>query len=110
MSASLRGALWMSGTVLSFCAMAVAARELLKHLGTFEILFFRTGVSLLIVLAIALKIGIATLKTQRIGLHLGDQREGFPDFTRIVDRQHPDFDAQASRRRVDGGLEFLGIG
>lgn len=70
MSASLRGALWMSGTVLSFCAMAIAARQLLKHLGTFEILFFRTGVSLLIVLAIALRTGITTLKTRRIGLHL----------------------------------------
>src|SRR5258706_2879182 len=60
----------MSGTVLSFCAMAIAARQLLRHLGTFEILFFRTGVSLLIVLALALRTGIATLKTRRIGLHL----------------------------------------
>ena len=69
MSNSLRGILWMSATVLSFCAMAVAARELLKHLGTFEILSFRTGVSLLIVLALALRTGIATLKTRRIGIH-----------------------------------------
>ena len=73
MSASLRGALWMSGTVLSFCAMAIAARELLRHLGTFEILFFRTGVSLLIVLAVTLPAGARgwiVLKTKRIGLHL----------------------------------------
>jgi drug/metabolite transporter (DMT)-like permease len=67
---TLRGILWMSATVLSFCAMAIAARQLLKHLGTFEILFFRTGVSLLIVLAFALRTGITTLKTRRIGLHL----------------------------------------
>ncbi len=60
----------MSGTVLSFCAMAIAARELLRHVGTFEILFFRTGVALLIVLAAALRTGTATLKTRRIGLHL----------------------------------------
>jgi drug/metabolite transporter (DMT)-like permease len=60
----------MSGAVLSFCAMAIAARELLKHMGVFEILFFRTGVALLIVLALALRTGIATLKTRRIGLHL----------------------------------------
>ena len=60
----------MSGAVLSFCAMAVAARELLAHLGTFEVLFFRTGVSLLIVLALALPAGLAALKTRRIGLHL----------------------------------------
>ena len=44
----------MSGAVLSFCAMAIAARELLQHTGVFEILFFRTGVALLIVLAAAL--------------------------------------------------------
>jgi len=70
MSATLRGILWMSGTVLSFCVMAIAARQLLRHLGTFEILFFRTGVSLLIVLALALRTGMATLGTRRIGLHL----------------------------------------
>ena len=70
MSKTLRGVLWMSGAVLSFCAMAIAARQLLKHLGTFEILFFRTGVALLIVLAFALRTGIATLRTRRIGLHL----------------------------------------
>lgn len=66
----MRGILWMTGTVLSFCAMAIAARQLLRHLGTFEILFFRTGVSLLIVMAFALRTGITTLKTRRIGLHL----------------------------------------
>ena len=60
----------MSGAVLSFCAMAIAARQLLGHLGTFEILFFRTAVALLIVMAVALRTGIATLKTRRIGLHL----------------------------------------
>ena len=60
----------MSGTVLSFCAMAIAARALQKHMGTFEILFFRTGVSLLMVLAWALQTGIAPLRTQRFGLHL----------------------------------------
>jgi len=69
LSNTLRGVLWMSGAVLSFCAMAVAARELLKHLGTFEILAFRTGVSLLIVLALALRTGIGTLKTRRFGVH-----------------------------------------
>ena len=69
LTATLRGVLWMSGAVLSFCAMAVAARQLLQHLGTFEILFFRTAVALLIVLAVA-RGGFAALKTRRIGLHL----------------------------------------
>ena len=79
MTDSLRGIFWMSGTVLSFCAMAIAARQLLTHIGTFEILFFRTGVSLLIVLAFVmlggLKAGVwrtlvATFRTKRIGLHV----------------------------------------
>jgi drug/metabolite transporter (DMT)-like permease len=73
LSQTLRGILWMSGAVLSFCAMAIAARQLLQHLGTFEILFFRTGVALLIVLAVALRggwsAGVAALKTRRFGLH-----------------------------------------
>ena len=67
---ALRGALWMSGSVLSFCAMAIAARALQRHMGTFEILFFRTGVSLLMVLGWGLQTGIAPLRTQRFGLHL----------------------------------------
>ncbi len=66
----MRGVMWMSGAVLSFCAMAIAARELLRHLGTFEILAFRTAVTLLIVLAAATHTGIATLKTRRFGVHL----------------------------------------
>ncbi len=69
-SPSVRGVLWMCGAVLSFCAMAIAARELLRHMGTAEILFFRTGIALLIVLAVAARVGFAALKTRRIGLHL----------------------------------------
>ena len=68
--AALRGVLWMSGAVLSFCAMAIAARALLGRMGVFEILFFRTGVALLIVLAVALPSGAAKLRTRHIGIHL----------------------------------------
>jgi drug/metabolite transporter (DMT)-like permease len=70
MSATLRGVLWMSGAVLCFCAMAVAARELLRHLGIFEILSFRTAVTFCLVLVVTLRTGIATLRTRRIGVHL----------------------------------------
>jgi drug/metabolite transporter (DMT)-like permease len=69
LSPNLRGMLWMSGAVLSFSAMAIAARQLLKHIGTFEVLFFRTGVAMLIVMALAWRAGFATLWTRRIGLH-----------------------------------------
>ncbi|MBI1943978.1 MAG: DMT family transporter [Betaproteobacteria bacterium] len=60
----------MAGAVLSFCAMAIAARELLRHIGVFEILFFRTGVALAIVLAIVLPGGAAVLRTRLMGVHL----------------------------------------
>jgi drug/metabolite transporter (DMT)-like permease len=69
-SNDVRGVLWMSATVLSFCAMAIAARHLLKTFGTFEILFFRTAVQMVIVLAVATYAGFAMLRTRRIGLHL----------------------------------------
>jgi threonine/homoserine efflux transporter RhtA len=69
LSSTLRGVLWMSGAVLSFCAMAIAARELLAHLGVFEVLFFRTGVALLIVLAVALP-RRAPLGTRLFRVHL----------------------------------------
>ncbi|HYD56876.1 MAG TPA: DMT family transporter [Burkholderiales bacterium] len=70
MTANLRGALWMLGAVASFCAMAIAARELLKFMGTFEILFFRTGIAFFIVLAFAAREGFGQLRTRRIGTHL----------------------------------------
>lgn len=66
----VRAVTWMSGAVLSFCTMAIAARELLQHMGTFEVLFCRTGLALLIVMPLALRAGLGTLKTRRIGTHL----------------------------------------
>lgn len=71
MKPALRGALWMGGAVLSFSAMAVAARELVARMGVFEVLAFRTGIAFLIVLAVALPAGRAPLATRRFGLHLG---------------------------------------
>ena len=67
---TVRGALWMGGAVLSFSVMAIAARELLRHMGTFEILFFRTFLSLVLVLPLAVRAGMGTLRTRRFGTHL----------------------------------------
>jgi drug/metabolite transporter (DMT)-like permease len=69
-SASLRGALWMGGAVLSFTAMAVAVRELQRHMGSFEIVFLRSLVMLAIVLAMLPRAGIASLRTHKFPLHL----------------------------------------
>jgi len=67
---ALRGALWMGGAVLSFSVMAVAVRELTRTLGSFEILFLRSLVSLAIMVAILPFYGLQALRTQRFGLHM----------------------------------------
>jgi drug/metabolite transporter (DMT)-like permease len=68
MSTAVRAVLWMSGAVLSFSTMAIAVREL-KPMGPFEILFWRTAISFLIVLAFLPRTGVATVRTRRFGLH-----------------------------------------
>ena len=40
--------LWMTGTILSFTLMAVAGRELSSEINTFEILFFRSLLGLIV--------------------------------------------------------------
>jgi len=69
-SAPLRGALWMLGAVLSFTAMAIAVRELQRHMGSFEIVFLRSLVMLAIVLAMLPRAGMTSIRTQRFHLHL----------------------------------------
>src|SRR5258708_40067054 len=71
MPAALRGALWMGGAMLSFAAMAVAARELLRTMGFFETLVLRSFVSFVLVLAIRPRFGFRVLPTRRFRLHLG---------------------------------------
>lgn len=68
-SAPLRGALWMGGAVLSFTAMAIAVRELQRHMGSFEIVFLRSLVMLAIVLAMLPRGGMTSIRTRRFHLH-----------------------------------------
>ena len=70
LSPSLRGVLWMGGAVLSFTAMAIAVRELQRHMGSFEIVFMRSVVMLAIVLAMLPRAGVASVKTQRLPVHV----------------------------------------
>jgi drug/metabolite transporter (DMT)-like permease len=60
----------MGGALLAFSLMAVAVRELLRILGTFEILFLRSLVSLVIVLAILPWFGMRALRTRLLGVHV----------------------------------------
>src|SRR2546428_13976158 len=68
--AALRGALWMVGALLSFSLMAVSVRELLRTMGSFEILALRSIVSLLLVVAVLPRLGLGRLRTRRFGLHV----------------------------------------
>ena len=70
-SHSVRGVLWMLGAVLSFAAMAVAVRELQRHMGSFEIVFLRSVVMLGLAGIMVSRVGLAALRTRRIGAHLG---------------------------------------
>jgi len=69
MNDAMRGVLWMSGAVLSFSAMAVAARELLQHMGPFQILFVRSAIMLAIVLVVIAQAEGAVTATRRLPLH-----------------------------------------
>jgi drug/metabolite transporter (DMT)-like permease len=69
MHPSLRGVLWMGGAVLSFSAMAVAARELLAHMQPFQILFVRSAIMMAIVLLVVAQADPAAARTRRLPLH-----------------------------------------
>lgn len=62
--------MWMGGALASFSGMAVAARELSADMSTFEILFFRSLVGLLVLLPIFLRNRGAGLRSHRPGLQL----------------------------------------
>ncbi|HEX2332296.1 MAG TPA: DMT family transporter [Burkholderiales bacterium] len=68
-SNTARGVLWMGGAVLSFTAMAVAVRELQRHMGSFEIVFLRSVVMLTIVLAMLPRAGVSSIGTGKFALH-----------------------------------------
>lgn len=70
MNPTLRAALWMSGAIASFSAMAVAGREVSAELDTFEIMTYRSVVGLLIlwtVLTATRRWG--EVSRQSLGLH-----------------------------------------
>ena len=62
-------ALWMSGALASFSIMAVSVRELHSSLESFQILAFRSFISLIILAAVLQVQGWFHLKTTRIRLH-----------------------------------------
>ena len=70
-SQPLKAASWMLGAMVSFSLMAISGRELAPDLNTFEIMFFRSLIGLIIVLSIGFFAGtLRQIKTDRLGLHM----------------------------------------
>jgi drug/metabolite transporter (DMT)-like permease len=66
-----RAALWMTGTIVSFSAMAVAGREAGLTLDTFEIMMYRSAVGLVIVALVLSATGKwSSVRRERLGTHL----------------------------------------
>ncbi len=67
----MRAALWMTGAVASFLLMAVAGRAVQVDLNTFELMFWRSLIGLMIVLAVWRMLGLGTvaLHPSGAGLH-----------------------------------------
>ena len=67
-----RVVLWMTGSLLSFCVMAVAVRELAGSFSIFELLSIRGAIGLVLLAAIALLQPqlAAQLRPRRLGMHL----------------------------------------
>ncbi len=61
---------WMMGTLLSFMAMAIGGRELSADLSTFQILFFRSLIGLIIISSIAYTTNLKPFYTNQLKLHL----------------------------------------
>lgn len=68
-SVAFKAAAWMMGTLLSFSAMAIAGRELTQDLNTFQILFWRSLVGVVLLGVILSVIGWHHAATKRIGFH-----------------------------------------
>lgn len=67
----MRAALWMTGAITAFSAMAISVRELQGAHDTFEIMAARSAVGLLIVAAVALATGLLKdVRTNRLGGHV----------------------------------------
>ena len=71
MNKSLKGSLWMVGGVFSLTLMAISGKEISLQIDTFEILFFRSVIGILIVLVVFTTKGLFhEINFKQIGTHL----------------------------------------
>lgn len=67
----IRAGLWMMGAVVSFTLMAVAGREVLDELDTFEVMMYRSFLGICIVLIFSKSAGtVNEINLQQLTLHL----------------------------------------
>lgn len=68
----LKAAAWMMGAVVSFVAMAVAGRELLVGMNTFELMLYRSALGFAVVLLLLARSrgGFAQVESRHMRLHL----------------------------------------
>lgn len=71
MAPHIRAAFWMIGAIVSFTSMAIAGRAVSLELDTFEIMFYRSCVGIVIVLSVAGYAGtLGQVSRAKFGLHL----------------------------------------
>ena len=70
LSDTLRGVVWMIGTLLCFSLMSVAARELSSEMHAVEILVFRNAIAVAVVAPFVLGRGLVRLRSRNIRPHL----------------------------------------
>ncbi|MDB2563303.1 DMT family transporter [Amylibacter sp.] len=69
-STTIKAAIWMTGTIVSFSAMAISGREISFELDTFEIMMYRSIIGLIIVLLLAKLFKThREISTQNLSLH-----------------------------------------
>ncbi|WP_010324046.1 DMT family transporter [Marinobacterium stanieri] len=66
----LQATLWMVGALFSFMAMAISGRELSAEFTTYQILFFRSVIGVLLISFLVSRSGWAQIKTHRFKGHL----------------------------------------
>jgi len=71
MTPTLRAALWMAGAIAAFISMAIAGREVSTVHDTFEIMFYRSVIGLVLVIGYASALRrLHDIRQNRMGLHL----------------------------------------
>jgi S-adenosylmethionine uptake transporter len=69
LSPTLRGAAWMICAGACWVGMTILVRDLSTGYSVFELLFIRNLVAVAILVPPAMRVGLSTLKTKRLGLH-----------------------------------------